>query len=96
MTEIDLATQKQLVLDLKAKLQKVKDAAWVAREASKAVENAAYKRRVVDTEARLVEEVVGVCRDYCIKVWAEALTRAGIPVDSKLRGAGSIFFPEAI
>ena len=63
MTEIDLATQKQLVLNLKAELQKVKDAAQVAREASKAVENAAYKRRVVDTETRLAKEVAGVCRD---------------------------------
>ena len=36
MTEIELATQRQLVLDLKAKLQKVKDAAQVAREATKA------------------------------------------------------------
>ena len=36
MTEIELATQRLLVLDFKVKLQKAKDAARMAREASKA------------------------------------------------------------
>ena len=35
ITEIDLATQKQLVLDLKGKLQKVKDAAKEAAQVAK-------------------------------------------------------------
>ena len=50
MTEIELATQRQLVLDLKVELQKAKDAARVAREASKATETASYERGVLDTE----------------------------------------------
>ena len=53
ITEIDLATQKQLVMDLKAELQKVKEATQVAREASKAAETAFYKRRVLETKTRL-------------------------------------------
>ena len=69
--EIDLATQKQLVLDLKAELQKVKDTAkevaWVAKETTEAVERASYERGVEDTKIRLVEEVARVCRDYCTK-----------------------------
>ena len=64
-----MATQKQLVLDLKAKLQKVKDAskeaARVAKETTEAVERASYECGVEDTKIRLAEEVVGVCRDYC-------------------------------
>ena len=43
VTEINLATEKQNVLDLKAKLQKVKDATRVAREA---VVAASYERGV--------------------------------------------------
>ena len=51
-TEIELATQKQFVMDLKAELQKVKDeakeAAWVAaqvaKESTAVVEIASYER----------------------------------------------------
>ena len=83
-------------MDLKAELQKVKDAARVAREATEVVETTSYERGVLDTEIRLVEEVTGVCRDYCIEVWAEALNRAGVPATLKLRSTKNIFFPEDI
>ena len=66
-TELNLATKKQKVLDFKAKLQKVKDVAWVAREAAEVAVNTSYEHGVADTEARLVEEVVMVCRDYVAK-----------------------------
>ena len=46
LTEIELATQRQLVLELKAKLQKAKEAAQVAKEVSEIVETASYERRV--------------------------------------------------
>ena len=44
----------------------------------------------------MTEEVVGVCRDYCAKTWAEALNRAGVFVDSELRKVKNIFFPKDI
>ena len=50
-------------MDLKAEFQKVKEAAWVAREASKAVEAASYERGVLEMKTRLAEEVVEVGRD---------------------------------
>ena len=60
-------------MDLKVELQKVKDAtkeaARVAKEATKAAEKASYEREVLDTDMRLVEEVVGVCKDYYTEVW---------------------------
>ena len=69
ITEHELATQKQLVLDLKAELQKVKDAAIVAtrvaKETIEVAERAFYERGVEDIETRLVKEVAGVFRDYC-------------------------------
>lgn len=63
--EINLATKKQVVLDLKMWLQQAKEVARVAREAAKAAVKASYKRGVLDTETRLTEEVVVVCKDYC-------------------------------
>ena len=63
--QINLATEKAAVLDLKAELQKAQEALKVAKEAAKAVEAAAYERGVLETEARLTVEVTVVCRDYC-------------------------------
>ena len=57
ITKINLATEKQSILDLKEKLQKVKDVARVAREAVEAAVKASYKCGVQDTEARISEEV---------------------------------------
>ena len=86
-TEIDLATQKQLVLDLKAKQQKVKnvakEATWMAKETTKAVKRTSYERKVEDTEISLAEEVARVCWDYCTETWTEALNNAGVLANSK-------------
>ena len=87
VTEINLATEKQNILDLKAELQKAKNAAWVAREAVEATVATFYERGVLDTKTRLAEEVAVVCKDYCIKSQGVAMDRAGVPTDSKLRRA---------
>ena len=42
MTEINLATEKQVVLDLKAALQKAKEETQLVKEASDAEKRAAY------------------------------------------------------
>ena len=42
LTEIDLATQKQMVIDLKVELQKAKKEAQLAREATEAEKKASY------------------------------------------------------
>ena len=96
ITEIHLATQRQLVLELKAELEKAKEEARMARKASEAAEMASFKRGVLDMKVRLAKEVVGVCRDYYTEVWAEALNWMGVPANSKLGKAKSIFFPEDI
>ena len=83
LIEIELATQRQLVLDLKAELQKSKEATWVAKEVSEAAETASYERGVQETEIRLADELAEVCRDYCKEVWAEALNQAGVPATSE-------------
>ena len=91
-----MATERQLVLDLKAELQKVKETARVASEAAEVEKTTSYECGVLDMETRLGEEVAGVCRDYYIETWAEALNRARVPATSEMRSAENIFFPEDI
>ena len=92
ITEINLATEKQTVLDLKVELQKAKEADQVAREAIEAAMKASYECGVQDTEARLLEEVAVVCKDNCTESWEVAMDRVGVPADSKLKRAKSIHF----
>ena len=82
-TEIELATQKQMVLELKAELQRAKEAARTTKEVAKALEQAFYECRVQETEVRLADELAEVCRDSCKEVWAEALNQAGVPAISE-------------
>ena len=96
ITEINLATEKQTVLNFKAKLQKTKEAARVAREAAKAAMNTSYEHEVLDTKTYLAEDVAIICRDYVTKSWGVAINRAGVPADSKLRRVENIFYPEDI
>ena len=88
--EIELATQKQLDLELKANLQKAKEEAQMAKKAFGATEMEAFERGVLETETWLAEEVARVCKDYCAKVWAKSLSRAGVPVNFELRRAKNI------
>ena len=60
-------------MDLKAKLEKVKETTRVASEDAEDEKTASYERGVLDTETRLAEEVARVCRDYCTETWVEAL-----------------------
>ena len=91
-TKIKLTIEKQLVLDLKAELQRAKEAARTTKEAAEALEQASYDRRVQETEIQLAE----VCRDYCKEMWAKALNRVRVPATSKWRNTENIFYPEDI
>ena len=53
-----------MVSDLKAQLLQAKEAARLAREAAEAAVATSYECGVVDTEARLTEEVAAIYRDY--------------------------------
>ena len=96
LTEINLATEKQMVSDLKAQLLQAKEVASLAREVAEAAVAASYERGVKDTEARLTEEVAVVCRDYVTESWGVAMDRATVPVDSELKRIENIFFPKDI
>ena len=51
---------------------------------------------VVETEAALKAQILGVCRLYCSQVWNEALKRAGVDASSDLWKAECVFYPPAI
>ena len=92
-TEIELGTQKLLILELKVELQRAKEVTWTEKEAAKALEQASYDHRVQETEIQLAEELAEVCRDYFKEVWAEALNRARVLAASEWRSVENIFYP---
>ena len=66
----------------------------MAQEAATAAETSAYKRGVLETEARLTTEVTIVCREYCAETYNQALDQAGILVDSDLRRVDQVYYPK--
>ena len=63
-TKIELATSRQLVLELKADLQKARKVAQLAKEAAEAKKQASYALGVEETQAKLIKELAEVCKDY--------------------------------
>ena len=88
LIEIDLATQSQLVIHLKFELQKVKEAAQLA----KAKKQASYLLSMEETQVRLAEELSKVCKDYCNATWDRALSVVGVPADSIWRQLRSVYY----
>ena len=83
--EINLATEKQMVTDLREELRKAREAAQLLKEAVETEKQAAYALGVQETQSRLIEEFSTAVRDYCDITWGKALDAAGIPADSGLR-----------
>ena len=84
-SEINLATEKQMVTELREELRKAREAAQLLKEATEAEKQAAYTLGVQETQSRLTEELSAVARDYCDITWGKAFDVTGIPVDSSLR-----------
>ena len=91
-SEINLATEKQVVIELREELRKVREAAQLLKEAIEAEKQAAYTLGVQETQGRLTEEFSVVARDYCNISWGKALDVIGIPADSSLRRLESIYY----
>ena len=89
--EINLATEKQMVTDLRKELRKAREATQLLKEATQAEKQAAYALGVQETQSRLTEEFSAVARDYCDITWGKALDAAEIPADSSLRRPESIY-----
>ena len=80
------------MLELKAELQKAKEAAQLTKEAIEAEKQASYTLGVEETQARLIEELTEVCRDYCEATWAETLNIVRVLADSKWRQLGKVYY----
>ena len=90
-TEIQLATTNQQFETMKAKLEKTKEAAQAAVDAS---EQKFYDLGVKETEVFLTDKLVEDCRDYCLKVWTEALILTRVPVASEWKKAENVYYPQ--
>ena len=93
MTEINLATEKQTVFDLKAALQKAKEETQLAKVAAEAKKRAAFQLGVEKTQVRLAEELSKVCRGYWSITWGKTLNVVGVPANSVWRLPKSIYYP---
>ena len=92
--EINMATEKQLMTNLREELRKAREAAQLLKEAAEAEKQAAYTLGMEETQARLIDEFSAVARDYCDISWGKALDVAGVPVDSGLRRPESIYYAQ--
>ena len=81
-SEINLATEKQMVTEFCEELCKAREATQLLKEATEAEKQAVYALGVQETQSRLIEEFSTVARDYCDISWGKALDVAGIPADS--------------
>ena len=95
-TEINLATEKQLVTELREELRKAREATQLLKEAAETEKQATYTLGMEETQARLTEEFSTVCRDYCDISWGKALDVAGVLADSSLRRPESIYYDPEI
>ena len=94
--EINLATEKQMVTELREELRKARETAKLFKEAVEAEKQAAYALEVQETQSRLTEELSAIVRDYCDISWGKALDAIGIPSDSSLRRPKSIYYDPEI
>ena len=77
---------------LREELQKVKEAAQLAKEVAEAEKQAVYTLGIEETQASLTEEFSAVCREYCGISWGKALDAAGVPVDFNLKRPESVYY----
>ena len=87
--EDQLAASKERIITLKKKLEE-------AEKAKDQTEQDGYDVGVAETKETLKAEVSGVCRNYCLQAWNEALNQAGVEASSALKRAESVYYPPAI
>ena len=95
-SEINLATEKQMVTKLREELRKAREVAQLLKEATEVEKQATYDLGVQETQSRLTEEFSAVARDYYDITWGKALDVAGVPANSNLRWPESIYYDSDI
>ena len=84
-SEINLVTEKQMVIEFREELRKAREVALLLKEATEAEKQVAYDLGVQETQSRLTEEFSTVAKDYCDITWGKALNVTRVPADSNLR-----------
>ena len=72
-SEINLATEKQMVTELR----KARETTQLFKKAAEAEKQAANALGVQETQSRLTEEFSAVARDYCDISWGKPLMPLG-------------------
>ena len=78
--------------DFREELRKAREAVQSVKEAAEAKKQAAYTLGVEETQARLIEELSVVCREYCSTFWGKALNVVGVLEGFDLRRPESIYY----
>ena len=76
--EGQLSTSKGQIIALKKKLEEVEKAMEQVKKARDQAEQEGYDIGVAENEEALKAKVSRVCRNYCLQVWNEALTKLGL------------------
>ena len=91
-SKINLATEKQMVTELREELRKVRETAQLFKEVAEVKKQATYALGVQETQSRFIEEFSAVARDYCDISWGKTLDATRIPADSSLKRPESIYY----
>ena len=81
---------------LREELQKAREAVQLVKEAAETEKQAASTLGVEEIQAKLIEELSTVCKEYCDISWGKALDAAGVPMGSDLRQLESIYYDPEI
>ena len=68
--------------ELREELKKAREAIQLVKEAAETEKQTVYMLGVEETQVRLIEELIAVCRDYCSISWGKALDAVGVPMGS--------------
>ena len=79
-------------MELKAELQRAKEATQAEKDVAEASRQASYLISVEETQIRLAEDLAEVCKDYCKVTWEESFNLVGVPIDSEWRQPGSVYY----
>ena len=90
-TEAALAGAEKQAKDQCLQLRRAEEQLAIAHEQIKA-----QKKELEKKEEVLKAQVKGVCQDYCLQVWIEALNLVGVGASSNLRKTKNIFYPSAL
>ncbi|XP_075649683.1 uncharacterized protein LOC142620155 [Castanea sativa] len=89
----ELSQAQRECSDLKKELALIKEEASSFQRSLEAAKQTSYEEGVETTEEQLTEAFVALCREYCQKVWGEALNVAGVPLSSDLRKSENVWLP---